>query len=82
MFQQLVNIQRNLRAKLSFFYNVEEKSNKKDEKLNKFLIIEAHKIKKKERKNYKKTHKIFSQGVLDLIIKKKLLNFLQNTFKN
>ncbi len=80
MFQQLVNIQRNLRAKLSFFYNVEEKSNKKDEKLNKFLIIEAHKIKKKERKNYKKTHKIFSQGVLDLIIQKKLLNFLQISF--
>ena len=80
MIEKLIDIQRNFRAKLSFFYNENEKNNRKDKKLNEFLILEAKKINKKERRNYKKTHKIFSQRVLDLILEGKLLNFLQVSF--
>ena len=68
--QKLIDIQRNFRAKLSFFYNEKQLEEKEDNILIKQLILKSKKISYKNKKNYKKTHKIFSQKVLDLVQKK------------
>ncbi len=71
---------RKLRANLSFFFNTKEtKYEKKDYKILSEIHVEASKI------NFSKedkldTHQIFSQKILNIIKKKKLLNFLQNSF--
>jgi len=76
----LRNITRKLRANLSFFFNTREKKYlNKDYKMLSEIHLEASKI------NFSKTdkldtHQIFSQKILDIIKKKKLLNFLQNSF--
>ena len=82
MLQKLIDIQRNFRAKLSFFYNEKQFVDEKDKELIEELILKSKKIsnKNENKKNYKKTHKIFSQRVLGLIQKKKLPNFLQISF--
>jgi hypothetical protein len=80
IFENLINIQRNLRAKLSYFFNEKQFDENKDKKLIKELIFKSKKISKKNKKNYIKTHKIFSQNVLNLIQEKKLSNFLQISF--
>ena len=82
--QKLIDIQRNFRAKLSFFYNEKQLEEKEDNILIKQLILKSKKISYKNKKNYKKTHKIFSQKVLDLVQKKinKLFafSFIQKMF--
>jgi hypothetical protein len=71
---------RKIRAGLSFPFNNKEKFyNAKD----KIIIDKIYKIANKiKNKNQKKlnTHKIFSSKILNLILKKKLLNFLQFGF--
>tara|TARA_B100001057_G_scaffold488286_1_gene572380 strand:+ start:367 stop:1314 length:948 start_codon:yes stop_codon:yes gene_type:complete len=74
------NLQRYLRAKLSVFFNQQENDNPKIKKIvnevyqisNDFLIF--------KKKNRKKTHKIFSKQVFQLIRNKNFLNFLQFSF--
>ena len=78
--EKIFDIQRNLRAKLSFFYNKKQTLTEKDQKLINELILKAKNISIKNKKNYKQTHKIFSERVLKLIISKKVSNFLQISF--
>ena len=76
----IVSLQRKIRANLSFFFNKNEILDHRESKLVEHIFINAKKIDNKYKKNYKKTHKIFSSQILDLILKKKLLNFLQLSF--
>ena len=72
-------IQRKLRSKLSFFFEKKEKNSIKEVK----LINEIYKYAKNFQElnvNKKKTHIIFSKKVFELILSKKLLNFLQKSF--
>ena len=74
-------IQRSARAALSFYSKNNELPNKKSNKILNFLIkLHNDKGLKNYNINKKKTHLIFSQKILELILKKKLLNFLQNSF--
>ena len=74
------NFTRKVRANLSFFFNQNEiYLNKRDLKIfNEVLILSKKTVSKKIKK--KKTHKVFSRSILNLIKNKKLLNFLQNGF--
>jgi len=74
------NFTRKVRASLSFFFNQKEiYLNKRDLKIfNEVLNLSKKTISKKRKK--KKTHKVFSRNILNLIKNKKLLNFLQNGF--
>ncbi len=75
----LFNLQRKIRASLSFFYNKTEKVDFKIEKIineTHNLLIKNFKLKKIEKK---KTHKIFSKEIFELIKNKEQLNFLQNS---
>ena len=67
---------------MSFFYNEKQFVEEKDIELIEELILKSKKISNKNvnKKNYKKTHKIFSEKVLGLIQQKKLSNFLQISF--
>ncbi len=80
MIVKLVNIQRKMRATLSIFYNQNEINNLKEKKLSEEVRILGEKILKSKNTNYKKTHKIFSNETLNIILNKKLLNFLQYSF--
>jgi hypothetical protein len=76
----LKDLLRKIRAGLSFPFNNKEKFyNLKDKIIVDKIYIIAKKIKKKDKKKLN-THKIFSSKILNLIIKKKLLNFLQLGF--
>tara|TARA_Y100000816_G_C26107794_1_gene589380 strand:+ start:6642 stop:7586 length:945 start_codon:yes stop_codon:yes gene_type:complete len=79
-YNQLINIQRKVRAFLSFPYNKNEILNKKDNLLIDELSLKAKKLVNNKRKNYKKTHKIFSEETLKIILDKQLVNFLQYSF--
>ena len=71
---------RKIRSSLSFFFNKKEISlKKKDLTIFNEVLSLASKINYKE-ENKKKTHKIFSKNIINLIKNKKLLNFLQNGF--
>jgi putative sugar O-methyltransferase len=76
----LRSLQRLIRSKLSIFFNKKEYSNPKIIK----IIDEVYQISnnylKLQKKNRKKTHKIFSKKVFNLIRKKQFLNFLQLSF--
>jgi len=76
----LINFQRYIRANLSFISNKSENLNKSDLKLIHEVSVMANSLINKRSKNYKKTHVIFSKGVLDMILKKKLKNFLKKSF--
>ena len=78
--KKLINFQRKIRAFLSFPYNSTENLNKKDLILIDELHLKAKKLILNNRKNYKKTHKIFSDETLQLILNKRLANFFQNSF--
>jgi hypothetical protein len=79
-FKNLINFQRKIRVLLSFPYNSPENLNKKDLILIDELYLKAKKLISNNRKNYKKTHKIFSDETLQLILNKRLANFFQNSF--
>ena len=75
----LFNLQRKIRASLSFFYNNKEKADVKIEKIineTYNLLINNYEFKEIEKK---KTHKIFSKEIFELIKNKQQLNFLQNS---
>ena len=74
------NFTRKFRASLSIFFNQKEiYLNKRDLKIfNEVLNLSKETVSKKIKK--KKTHKVFSRNILNLIKNKKLLNFLQNGF--
>jgi hypothetical protein len=74
------SLQRYLRANISFFFNKKEVLNDNELKLISFINLIAKNYKSLEKQKRKKTHKIFSQKILDLILKKKLINFLQRSF--
>jgi hypothetical protein len=78
--KKLIDIQRKMRALLSFPFNSNEILNKKDLKLVDKLSVSAKNLIHHNKKNYKKTHKIFSNETLQLILKKKLANLFQNSF--
>lgn len=78
--KQLIDFQRKIRALLSFPFNSSEILNKNDLKLIDELHFKAKKLINTNRKNYKKTHKIFSNETLRLILNKKLKNFFQYSF--
>ena len=81
VFKQIIKIQRRARALLSFPYNKEEKLTGKDLILIDELSLKAKKLlRNNNRKNYKKTHKIFSKETLRIILNKNLENFLQYSF--
>ena len=65
---------------LSFPYNKNEKLNKRHKVNRKFEHKKAKKLQNHSRKNYKKTHKIFSKETMNIILQKKLKNFLQYSF--
>lgn len=72
-------IQRNIRANLSFLFNKYETDSSEikvltNEVFNKSKFILRKKISKK------KTHKIFSNSVSEMIKEKKLINFMRNGF--
>ena len=78
--ETLINFQRKIRASLSFMSNKSENLNKSD-----LILIDkvgnmAKDLVNKKSKNYKKTHIIFSDRVLNIILKKKLKNFLKRSF--
>ena len=79
-FNKLINFQRKMRAFLSFPYNYPENLDNKDLKLIDELHSKAKKLILNNRKNYKKTHKIFSNETLQMFLDKKLTNFFQNSF--
>jgi putative sugar O-methyltransferase len=71
---------RKIRSSLSFFFNKKEiYLKKKDLTIFNEVLSLSSKINYKE-ENKKKTHKIFSKNIINLIKNKKLLNFLQNGF--
>ena len=80
MISQIIDIQRKIRASLSIFYNKNELNNEREKKLSEEAKILGENILKSKRSNYKKTHKIFSNKTLNIILNKKLLNFLQYSF--
>jgi hypothetical protein len=80
MKKKIINFQRKLRASLSIFYNKEEKQTPRERKLISKINFLAQNLIKLDKKNYKVTHKVFSQNILKLILEKKLLNFLQLSF--
>tara|TARA_A100001015_G_scaffold271336_1_gene324820 strand:+ start:1657 stop:2601 length:945 start_codon:yes stop_codon:yes gene_type:complete len=79
-FEILINFQRKIRASLSFISNKSEKLNKSDLKLIDEVGNMANNLMNKNSKHYKKTHVIFSNEVLNIILKKKLKNFLKRSF--
>ena len=72
-------IQRKWRSKLSFLFEKEEKNSKKEIELINEIYTYAKDFHDKN-VNKKKTHIIFSRKVFNLILSKKLLNFLQISF--
>ena len=78
--ETLINFQRKIRANLSFISNKSENLNRSDLKLINEVANMANDLINKKSKNYKKTHIIFSKGVLNMILKKKLKNFLKKSF--
>jgi hypothetical protein len=80
----MVNILKNwtrfIRALISFPYNKQETSYARKERIIvKKVFMIAKKIQQENKKKLN-THKIFSDKILNLIIKNKLLNFLQLSF--
>lgn len=74
------DILRKFRANLSFFFNTREvRYTKKEIKIVNKIYKIAFKI-NKNNNNKLNTHKIFSNKILNLILKKQLLNFLQVGF--
>ena len=74
------DILRKFRANLSFFFNTREvRYTKKDIKIVNKIYKIAFKI-NENNNNKLNTHKIFSNKILNLILKKQLLNFLQVGF--
>ena len=74
------DILRSLRANLSFFFNKNEiKYSRKDITIINKIYNIAFAINNND-KNRLKTHKIFSNKILNLILSKQLLNFLQLGF--
>ena len=74
------NLTRKIRANLSFFFNVKEINfNNKDLKIVKEIYLKANKIKFTNNDKLT-THQLFSGKILEIIKKKKLLNFLQYGF--
>ena len=69
--KKIIDIQRKMRALLSFPFNSSENLNKTDLKLVDKLSLSAKNLIHNNKKNYKKTHKIFSNETLQLILQKK-----------
>ena len=80
IFKFFFDAQRKLRSLLSFPFNTHETLNFFDLKLIDDLQKMGLELVNNNKKNYKKTHKIFSKATLELILNKKLKNFLQNSF--
>ena len=79
--KKLRSIFRKILSNLSIFHDQKLPIMKKrEEKIINFLSKIGEKIQKKKLKNIKKTHKLFSNKVLDLIISKKIRNFLRIDF--
>ncbi len=79
-FEILINFQRKIRASLSFISNKSEKLNKSDLKLIDEVGNMANNLMNKNWKHYKKTHVIFSNEVLNIILKKKIKKFFKKIF--
>ena len=69
------SFQRYLRANISFFFNKKEVLDVNELKLISFISQIAKNHKPLEKQKRKKTHRIFSQKILDLVLQKKLINF-------
>ena len=74
------DISRKLRANLSFFFNKKENSYSKKDLLNLNKIYKIACLIKRNKHNKLNTHQIFSNKILNLIIQKNLLNFLQRGY--
>ena len=78
--KKLIDIQRKMRALLSFPFNSNEILSKANLKLVDELSLSAKNLTHHNKKNYKKTHKVFSNETLQLILHKQLANLFQNSF--
>jgi hypothetical protein len=78
--KSFLDCSRKIRASLSFFFSTKEKSFSKNDLIIIKKIIKITKKINKIKKIKSKTHQIFSEKILNLITKKKLLNFLQINF--
>ena len=76
----LRNLQRILRAKLSIFFNKKEILNYRIQKIIDEVFQLSDDYFKFKRVSRKKTHKVFSKKVYEMIKKKDFLNFFQNSF--
>jgi hypothetical protein len=74
------SFQRYIRAKISFFFSKKEVFNLAEFKLINSVYKLAKNSKLIDNKRKKNTHKIFSQKILNLVLQKNLINFLQKSF--
>ena len=74
------SFQRYIRANISFFFSKKEVFNLAEFKLMNSLCHLAKNSQLINNKRKKNTHKIFSQKILNLVLQKNLINFLQNSF--
>jgi len=74
------SFQRYIRANISFFFSKKEVSNLAEFKLINSVYQLAQNSGLIDNKRKKNTHKIFSQKILNLVLQKNLINFLQKSF--
>jgi len=74
------SFQRYIRANISFFFSKKEVSNLAEFKLINSVYQLAQNSELIDNKRKKNTHKIFSQKILNLVLQKNLINFLQKSF--
>jgi hypothetical protein len=74
------SFQRYIRANISFFFSKKEVFNLAEFKLINSLCQLAKNSQLIDNKRKKNTHKIFSQKILNLVLQKNLINFLQKSF--
>lgn len=74
------SFQRYIRANISFFFNKKEVFNLAEFKLINSVYQLAQNSGLIDNKRKKNTHKIFSQKILNLVLQKNLINFLQKSF--
>jgi hypothetical protein len=76
----LRSFQRYLRANISFFFNKKEIPDDFELKLVDEVNDISNNYQSIDKKKRKKTHKVFSKKILDLVHNKDLINFLQKSF--
>ena len=72
--------QRKIRSNLSFYFNKKEYMDYKIKKLIQLIFKMSDEMVHSKKSNRKKTHKIFSKKIFNLVRKKNFLNFLQKPF--